>query len=106
MILEAANGPITPGGDAILEDAGAMVVPDIVASAGGVIVSYFEWVQNLNCMHWPEEEVNQRLHAIITKAFHEALQLAKAEEVSLRQAAIMLAVGRVVEATKLRGIYP
>jgi glutamate dehydrogenase (NAD(P)+) len=106
IILEAANGPITPGGDAILADAGVTVVPDIVANAGGVIVSYFEWVQNLNCIYWQEDDVNQRLHTIITKAFHDMLQLAKAEKVSLRQAAIMLAVGRVVEATKLRGTYP
>jgi glutamate dehydrogenase (NAD(P)+) len=106
LILEAANGPITPAGDAILEDAGVMVVPDIVANAGGVIVSYFEWVQNISGLHWSEEEVNQRLHDIITKAFHQMLQLANAEQVSLRQAAIMLAVGRIVEGIELRGIYP
>ncbi len=106
LILEAANGPITPAGDAILEDAGVMVVPDIVANAGGVIVSYFEWVQNICYLHWSEEEVNQRLHDVITKAFHQMLQLANAEQVSLRQAAIMLAVGRIVEGIELRGIYP
>lgn len=106
VILEAANGPITPDGDAILEDAGAIVVPDIVANAGGVIVSYFEWVQNLNFLRWTEEEVNQRLHAIITKAFQRTLRLAEGEKVSMRRAAIMLAVGRVVEGFELRGIYP
>jgi glutamate dehydrogenase (NAD(P)+) len=106
LILEAANGPITPAADAILGDAGVMVVPDIVANAGGVIVSYFEWVQNICYLHWPEEEVNQRLHDIITKAFHQMLQLANAEQVPLRQAAIMLAVGRIVEGIELRGIYP
>ncbi len=106
VVLEAANGPITPDGDAILEDAGVVVVPDIVANAGGVIVSYFEWVQNLNFLRWTEEEVNQRLHAIITKAFQRTLRLAEAEKVSMRRAAIMLAVGRVVEGFELRGIYP
>jgi glutamate dehydrogenase (NAD(P)+) len=106
IILEAANGPITPGGDAILEDAGVTVVPDIVANAGGVIVSYFEWVQNLSFMYWPEEEVNQRLHVIVTKAFHGMLRLAEAEKMSLRQAATILAVGRIVEGIELRGIYP
>jgi glutamate dehydrogenase (NAD(P)+) len=106
LILEAANGPITPAADAILGDAGVMVIPDIVANAGGVIVSYFEWVQNICYLHWPEEEVNQRLHDIITKAFHQMLQLANAEQVPLRQAAIMLAVGRIVEGIELRGIYP
>lgn len=106
IILEAANGPITPGGDAILEDAGVMVIPDIVANAGGVIVSYFEWVQNLSFVHWEEDDVNQRLHKIITKTFQEMLQLAKAEKVSPRSAAIMLAIGHVLEGTKLRGVYP
>jgi glutamate dehydrogenase (NAD(P)+) len=106
IILEAANGPITPAADAILEDAGAMVIPDIVANAGGVIVSYYEWVQNLNFVHWEEDDVNQRLHGVITNTFQEMLQLAKTEKVSLRQAAIMLAIGHVVEATKLRGVYP
>ena len=106
LILEAANGPITPGGDAILEDAGVMVIPDIVANAGGVIVSYFEWAQNIGCLRWPEEEVNQRLHVIITKTFNDMLRLAEAEKVSLRRAAILLAVGRIVEGIELRGIYP
>ncbi len=106
LILEAANGPVTPRGDAILEDVGATVVPDIVANAGGVIVSYFEWVQNISGMRWPEKEVNQRLHGVITKAFQETWQLAQAEKVSPRQAAIMLAVGRIVEGIELRGVYP
>ena len=106
IILEAANGPITPAADEILGDAGATVVPDIVANAGGVIVSYFEWVQNLSSVHWSEEEVNQRLHDIITRAYHETVRRAEAEQVCLRQAAIMLAVGRVVEGFELRGIYP
>jgi glutamate dehydrogenase (NAD(P)+) len=106
LVLEAANGPTTPEADAILADAGTLVVPDIVANAGGVVVSYFEWAQNLCYMRWPELEVNQRLHEVITHGFSEAFGLAQSEKVTLRTAALMIAVGRVVEAIKLRGVYP
>jgi glutamate dehydrogenase (NAD(P)+) len=106
LILEAANGPTTPEADAILADAGVMVVPDIVANAGGVIVSYEEWIQNNQCCCWCEEEVNARLHETITSAFHETMRTAETEKVTLRMAAYLLAIGRVTEATHLRGIYP
>ena len=106
IILEAANGPISPEADLILEDKGAFVVPDILASSGGVIVSYFEWVQNIQGYYWDEEEVNQRLHRIITKAFRQVAQVAEREKLPMRKAAGVVAVQRVVDAVKARGIYP
>ncbi len=106
LILEAANGPTTPAADAILADAGVIVVPDIVANAGGVIVSYFEWVQNNQCVSWDEEEVNGRLHRVITRAYADMVKAAETEKVTLRMGAYLVAINRVVEATKLRGVYP
>ncbi len=106
LILEAANGPTTPDADDILTDAGVMVVPDIVANAGGVVVSYLEWAQNVSCLRLEEEEVNQRLHRVITRAFGEVLALAEKEQTNPRTAALMLAIGRVVEGMELRGVYP
>lgn len=106
MIVEGANGPTTPEADAILQEKGIVVVPDILANAGGVIVSYFEWVQDLQFLFWEEDEVNERLHRVITRAFHDVLQTATTERVSLRHAALMLAVRRVTEAIRIRGIYP
>ncbi|HSP56620.1 MAG TPA: Glu/Leu/Phe/Val dehydrogenase [Dehalococcoidia bacterium] len=106
LVLEAANGPTTPEGDAILANAGTLVVPDVVANAGGVIVSYLEWVQNLSYMRWPELEVNHRLRDTITRGFTETYALAAKEKTTLRTAALMIAAGRVVEAIKLRGVYP
>ena len=106
IIVEGANGPTTPEADAILANLGVFVVPDILANAGGVIVSYFEWVQDLQFFFWEEEEVNERLHRVITKAFRDVSHTAEAEGLSLRQAAMTLAVKRVVEATNIRGIYP
>jgi len=106
MIVEGANGPTTPKADDILADLDVLVVPDILANAGGVIVSYFEWVQDLQFLFWEEEEVNERLHRIITKAFRDVTRLAEAEKVSMREAAMILAIKRVVEAVNIRGIYP
>jgi len=82
------------------------VVPDIVANAGGVIVSYFEWVQDLQFYFWEEDEVNERLHRVITRAYREVAATAEQHKVTMREAAMMLGVGRVVEATRTRGIYP
>jgi glutamate dehydrogenase (NAD(P)+) len=106
MIVEGANGPITPIADAILEDMGVLVVPDILANAGGVIVSYFEWVQGLQEYFWKEAEVNAKLNDIVTKAFDETWATMEARRVTMRTASSGLAVQRVAEATVTRGIYP
>jgi glutamate dehydrogenase (NAD(P)+) len=106
VVVEAANGPTTPEGDAILAERGVFVVPDILANAGGVIVSYFEWVQDLQSYFWEESEVVDRLQRILVKAFHEVTAVAREHDTHLREAAYILALRRVVEATTLRGIYP
>jgi glutamate dehydrogenase (NAD(P)+) len=106
MIVEGANGPTTPAADAILAKNGVYLVPDILANAGGVIVSYFEWVQDLQSFFWEEQEVNLRLERVIKRAFQEVADIAAAQGVTMRDAAYMLAVRRVVEATQSRGIFP
>jgi glutamate dehydrogenase/leucine dehydrogenase len=106
IVMEGANGPTTPEADIILEKKGITVVPDILANSGGVVVSYFEWVQDLHSYFWDFERVNQELKMHITKAFHEIYDLAKQKKVSLRTAAYMIAVGRIAEAIRVRGLYP
>lgn len=106
IIVEGANGPTTPNADDVLFDRGIFVVPDILANAGGVIVSYFEWVQNLQELLWSEEEVSARFARIMLSSFKDALNIAKEKRVPMRTAAYILAVGRVAKATELRGIYP
>ena len=106
FVVEGANGPTTPDGDAILEAKGTLVVPDILANSGGVAVSYFEWVQDLQAYWWTEDEVNDRLKKIMERAYDEVATLAREEGVSLRTAAQMIGVGRVAEAHRTRGLYP
>jgi len=106
MVAEGANGPTTPDADAVFFDRGIFVVPDILANAGGVTVSYFEWVQNLQNLLWDEEEISKRLERIMTQAFAETLKISKEKKVHMRTAAYILGVGRVAKATELRGIYP
>jgi len=106
IICEGANGPLTPAADDILEDKGVLVLPDILANAGGVVVSYFEWVQGLQEYFWKEPEVNSKLRDIVTRAFNETWQVAQERQVAMRPASYGVAVGRVAQATITRGLYP
>lgn len=106
LIVEGANGPVTPQGDAILGARGVVVVPDILANAGGVVVSYFEWVQDLQAFFWTEEEINDRLERLMVRAYGEVVATARRKGVDLRTAALILAIERVAEAVIILGIYP
>ena len=106
IVAEAANGPTTPDADTILADNGIVVLPDILANAGGVTVSYFEWVQDLQNFFWTEREVNEKLEQVMAQSYRSVHALAEERQVSLRTAAYMLAVQRVAEATLTRGIFP
>jgi glutamate dehydrogenase (NAD(P)+) len=106
IILEGANGPTTPEADDILHDKGVLVVPDVIANAGGVTVSYFEWVQDFSSFFWTEDEINQRLTRIIREAFDAVWDLAIDKSISLRTAAFLIACTRVLQAREMRGLYP
>jgi glutamate dehydrogenase (NAD(P)+) len=106
VIVEGANGPTTPAADDILEDRGVTILPDVLANAGGVVVSYFEWVQGLQEYFWKEDEVNAKLHDIVQRAFNETWELRQQYKTSMRMAAYGKAVMRVAEATTTRGLYP
>ncbi len=106
IIIEGANGPITPDADQLLYDKGVFIVPDILANAGGVTVSYFEWVQGLQEFFWTEEEINERLEQILVRSFAHTIQLALSEHITMRLAAYLISVKRVADATIIRGIYP
>ena len=106
LITEGANAAVSPEADPILNDRGIFLVPDVIANAGGVIVSYFEWVQDLQAFFWEEEEINTKLHHVITRAFYEILHTSVNKRIDMRLAAYALAVQRVANATTVRGIYP
>jgi len=106
IVAEAANGPTTPEADEILHDHGVFLIPDILCNAGGVTVSYFEWVQDMQSFFWTEERINESLKGIMDRAFQAVYAMSKQREVEMRTAAYMVAVARVAEATTLRGLYP
>ena len=105
LLAEGANGPTTPEADIILRDKEIFVIPDILANAGGVVVSYFEWVQDLQNFFWTEDEVNKKLRDILVKAFHEVLDMSQKQKVDMRMAALMIGIERVSRAMLWRGLY-
>jgi len=106
IVAEAANGPTSPEADRILFDKDVFLIPDILCNAGGVTVSYFEWVQDLQNLFWREATINARLKEVMVKSFNDVLDMSKKHKVDMRTAAYMVAVHRVAEATLTRGIYP
>jgi len=105
-VAEAANGPVTPEADHILESKGVFLIPDILCNAGGVTVSYFEWVQDESHLFWEAQDIYNRLERVMKTSFSEVLKIHLERKVPMRTAANMLGVSRVAEATRLRGLYP
>jgi glutamate dehydrogenase/leucine dehydrogenase len=105
ILAEGANGPTTPEADAILREKGIFLIPDVLANAGGVVVSYFEWVQDLQNFFWTEDEVNHKLRDILVKAFHQVLDMSRKQGVDMRLAALMIGIDRVARAMLWRGLY-
>jgi len=106
IVVEGANGPTTTAADDILHDKGILVIPDVVANAGGVTVSYFEWVQDFSSFFWTEDEINQRLERVMREAFAAVWQVASEHKVSVRTAAFIVACTRILQAREMRGLYP
>jgi glutamate dehydrogenase (NAD(P)+) len=106
IVAEGANGPVTPAADRVLFEKGIFLIPDVLCNAGGVTVSYFEWVQDLQGFFWDEEQVNAQLERIMKRAFAEVNEIAVREKIDRRTAAYMLAIKRVAEATRVRGLFP
>jgi glutamate dehydrogenase (NAD(P)+) len=106
ILAEGANGPTAPEADVILRERGIFVIPDILCNAGGVTVSYFEWVQDLQNYFWTETQINRRLKQVLVKAFHEVHEVAQKRRVDMRTAALMLGVGKVAEGMRIRGLFP
>jgi glutamate dehydrogenase (NAD(P)+) len=106
ILAEGANGPTTMAADRILEDKGIFLIPDILANSGGVIVSYFEWVQDVQKYFWNEQDIRNRLHEIITAAFRRTLEFSQTKKVSMRMAALMNGIDKIGQAHLARGLYP
>src|SRR6202022_95393 len=106
LVVEGANGPTTPDADTVLRDRGIMLVPDILSNAGGVVVSYFEWVQDLQAFFWEEADINRRLETLMRRAYDTIQSVAEARGAPLRQSPYRLAADKVARATLVRGIYP
>lgn len=106
VVVEGVNGPTTPKADKVLKDKGIFLVPDILANAGGVTVSYFEWIQGLQFYFWGEKEINLKLRDIMDKAFDNVYNISQERGINMRKAAYILAISRIAEATKIRGLCP